>query len=114
MKKGAPYIAFACVLREFLRSNNYASPGELHRDLKLMMGRYAPSASSVWMSFYGERLLPLEAILYMQQRLGFKCVWSETLSTESPSGASLSSNQLALPGMRELKSIQESVRRAKR
>lgn len=113
-KRGAPYIAFACALREFMRLKNYDNPTELHRDLSLMMGRYAPSSSSVWMSFYGERLLPAETLLFMQERFGFKCKWSELLSTEKPRGAAQSSNQLALPGMRELRDIQESARRAKR
>lgn len=103
MKIGAPYITFATHFRAFLKKKRYASPSDFHKDLQSNMGKNAPSLSSIWAAFYGARALPLEAILFMADRYGFEIDWRDVLPIRNLDGAVMKSNQLALPGMRELK-----------
>lgn len=103
MKCGAPYMSFAVFFRRFLEDHGYASPNDFHRDLEGSMGEHAPKYSTVWMAFYGARLLPLETILFMRERYGFKVKWQECLATRNLEGIEQKTNQMTLPGMRELK-----------
>jgi hypothetical protein len=100
--KGVPYYAFAVVFRRFLEDHDFASPSSFWRDLKIHMDDKAPSESSVWAAFYGHRLLPVEALLFMQERYKFRVRWREA-SPVKIDGAERKQNQLSLPGMRELK-----------
>lgn len=103
MKIGAPYVTFATVFRVFLKKKKFQSPSEFHRDLSLHMGKKAPSLSTIWMAFYGARILPLETILFMRDRYDFELDWQDVLPVRDLSGVQLKQVQLALPGMRELK-----------
>jgi hypothetical protein len=67
---------------------------DFQRDIELMLGEYAPSKSATWMAFYGQRALPLETILFMQQRFGFKIEWQDAYPTTDKSGSFQKHNQL--------------------
>lgn len=103
MKNGTPYIAFAVEFRAFLKKKKYASPSDFHRDLVAHMKKEAPSKSAVWAAFYGVRALPLEVVLFMVDRYGFEIDWRNVLPVRDLDGAILKSNQLSLPGMREMR-----------
>lgn len=104
MKSGAPYIEFAVELRRLLKKRGFESPSDLHRDLQAHMKGAAPAKSTVWMSFYGARILPAEAILFLNERYGFELSWRQVLPIKNLDGTERKSNQLRLPGMREMKS----------
>lgn len=103
MKTGTPHFQAAVHFRRFLEDKEFRSPSEFHRDLVGTMGKYAPSLSTIWMAFYGARLLPLETLLFMRERYGFKMTWRDALPTRNAEGVDLKRNQLSLPGMREIK-----------
>lgn len=102
MKIGAPFIQFALKFRDFLESHGLI-PTTFHADLRFHMKDSAPSLSTVYMAFYGQRLLPLETLLFMEQRYGFKVKWRDVLPVRNLDGAAMKTAQLALPGLRELK-----------
>lgn len=103
MKTGTPYVEFAVKFRGLLKKRKFSSPSAFHADLVIHMGKRAPSLSAVWMAFYGARALPVEAILFMIDRYGFEVDWHEVLPIKSVNGATMKTNQMMLPGMRELK-----------
>lgn len=103
MTVGAIHYQAAVHFRRFLDDKGFRSPSEFHRDLVSSMGKYAPSLSTVWGAFYGERLLPIETILFMRERYEFKLTWRDVLPTRSKEGADHKRNQLSLPGMREIR-----------
>lgn len=103
MKCGTPHIEFALRFRSFLEAKGFDSPSQFHRDLLANMGKHAPALSTVWGAFYGTRLLPLETLLFLQSRYGLKIGWREVLPTRNLAGVETKTNQLALPGMREIK-----------
>lgn len=103
MTVGAIHYQAAVHFRRFLEDRGFHSPSDFHRDLVNSMGKYAPSLSSVWGAFYGERLLPLETILFMRERYGFKLTWRDVLPTRTKEGVHQKRNQLSLPGMRDIK-----------
>lgn len=103
MKIGAPFIAYAVIFREFLEKKGFDSPSALWRELKVHMKKDAPSESSVWGAFYGTRKLPEEATKFLEQRYGFSIGWQNLCKARDASGERKKSNQLSLPGMRELK-----------
>lgn len=103
MAKGAPYIEFAILFRQFLKTHAYETPMELHRDLQANMRDLAPSVSTVYAAVYGHRVLPLETILFMQERYGFGIGWRQVLPVKNLDGAYVKSPQLTLPTMREMK-----------
>lgn len=102
MKIAAPYIQFALKFRAFLDEHGF-SVTTFHDDLRLHMREAAPSLSTVYMAFYGQRLLPLDAILFMQKRYKFAIDWREIRPVKNLQGAAMKSPQLALPGIREMK-----------
>lgn len=103
MKEGTPYIEFAIELRRLISKRGFDSPSDLYRDLQVHMKGNAPAKSTVWMAFYGVRLLPIEAVLFLNERYGFELSWRQVLPIKGVDGVERKSNQLALPGMRELK-----------
>lgn len=103
MKDGAPHIEFAIELRRLLKRCRFDSPSDLHRDLQAHMKGNAPAKSTVWMAFYGTRILPIEAVLFLNERYGFELSWRQVLPIKSVDGLERKTNQLSLPGMRELK-----------
>lgn len=103
MKNGAPHIEFALELRRLLKDRGFDSPSDLHRDLQTHMKTNAPAKSTVWMAFYGTRILPIEVVLFLKERYGFDLSWRQVLAVKNIDGTQRKSNQLALPGMRELK-----------
>jgi hypothetical protein len=55
------------------------------------------------MVFYGQRVFRSHILLYMAERYGFRVGWRATLSAKDTNGVRKKTNQLALPGMRELR-----------
>ncbi len=100
MKIGAPFIQFAVKFRDFLDGHGL-NPSTFHADLRYHMGKDACSLSTVYGAFYGQRLLPMEVLLFMQQRYGFKVKWQEIIPAKV-NGISTKTNQMSLPGLREL------------
>ncbi len=104
MRIGAPYVAFATTFRAFLRRKKFASPSDFYRDLVENMGvKNAPSLSSVWMAFYGARAFPIQAVVFMIDRYGFEVDWRDVMPIRNLDGTTTKTNQLSLPGMREIK-----------
>ena len=103
MKGGVTYVEFVMAFRAFLKKRKYASPSDFHADLRRHMKKAAPSLSAIWMAFYGARSLPPEVILFMIDRYGFEIDWHQVLPIRNQDGTVSKTNQLALPGMRELK-----------
>lgn len=101
MKIGAPFIQFAVKFRDFLDGHGL-NPSTFHADVRYHMGKDACSLSTVYGAFYGQRMLPMEVLLFMQQRYQFKVKWQEVMAVKV-NGISVKSNQLALPGLREMK-----------
>lgn len=101
--KGAPYIEFAVRFRQFLEDRDFRNPSEFHRAMVTSMGKEAPSLSEVYMVFYGQRVFRSHILLYMSERYGFRVGWRATLSAKDTNGVRKKTNQLALPGMREIK-----------
>ena len=101
MKIGAPFIQFAVKFRDFLDSHGL-NPSTFHADLRYHMGKDACSLSTVYGVFYGQRMMPLEVLSFMVERYGFKYKWRDTLPVKRIDGASVKTNQMALPGLREL------------
>ena len=97
----APYVPFATKLLDFLEDKEL-SPMAFHNDLRMHMGADAPSSSTVYMCLRGQRLLPMEAVLFMQERYGFKCRWRHVLPMKNKEGARVKANDLLLPGMKEI------------
>lgn len=100
MKIGAPFIQFAVKFRDFLDDHGF-NPSTFHADLRYHMGKDACSLSTVYGAFYGQRMLPMEVIIFMQQRYSFKIKWQETLPVKV-NGLTSKTNQMSLPGIREL------------
>lgn len=103
MKSGAPYVQFATKLLDFLEVHDL-SPMAFHNDLRMHMGADALSSSTIYMALRGQRLLPMEVVLFMQERYGFKLKWRHVLPLKNKSGARVKMNDLMLPGIREVKS----------
>lgn len=102
MKIGVPFFQFAIKFRSFLEDKGFDSPSRFHRDLMVEMGKDAPSQSTIWAAFYGVRTLPAEVIVFMRERYGFKISWRDLIQVRNLNGISMKTNQLSLPGMREL------------
>jgi hypothetical protein len=102
MKSGAPYVQFATKLLDFLEDHDLTPMG-FHNDLRMHMGADAPSSSTVYMTLRGQRLLPMEVVLFMQERYGFKLKWRYVLPLKNKAGARVKSNDLTLPFMREVR-----------
>lgn len=67
----------------------------LYNEMKQGMGENAPSVSTVYMTFYGERALPTEAAIYLIDERGWKLDWKDFIPCAEP--------KKGLPGMREIK-----------
>lgn len=100
-KVGAPYLQFALRFRDFLESHDL-NPTGFHSELVFHMRKNAPSLSTVYAAFYGNRPLPFEVILFMQERLGFKLKWRDAIPVRNIEGGEVKRVQYTLPGLREL------------
>lgn len=107
MKVGAPYIQFATAFRAFLEKHGFQSPAEFHRELERSMGRKpdgeAPSASEVYMVFYGARRFNGVILAFMAERYGFRPTWRTLRQIKTRDGKTLKTNEISLPGMMELR-----------
>lgn len=108
MRSGAPFLQFALKFRTFLDEHGFME-GEsyrldlFHDDLRLQMGKKACALKTVYAAFYGTRTLPMEVVLFMKERFGWKVKWRDTLPVENLQGVPMKTAQMSLPGLRELK-----------
>jgi hypothetical protein len=74
----------------------------LHKFIEGGMGDDSPKYTTVYMAWAGARPMPLEAVLYLQL-FGLRMKWRDAVLPKDKNGIQQKTNQLALPGMRELK-----------
>jgi hypothetical protein len=101
--KGAPFFEFAVRFRQFLEERDFDGPSEFHRHLRSIMGKDSPSLSEIYMVFYGQRVFRSHILLFMAERYGFKVGWRTTLPVLDVNGNRKKTNQLALPGIRDIR-----------
>jgi hypothetical protein len=102
VKGGAPYFQSALNIRNFMEEKGINEVTRLHRFIEAGMEDDAPKYSTVYMAWAGARPLPLEAVLYLTP-FGLKMKWRDAVLPKNTNGMKQKTNQLALPGMRELK-----------
>lgn len=105
MKNGAPYVEFAFEFRAFLKKKGYMSPAEFQRDLRVSMGKDAPSTSAVYMAFYGARRFNGVILAFMRERYEFAPSWRALLPVKNLDGTIKKANQIRLQGMLELRGL---------
>lgn len=109
MKIGSPYIQFAVAFRAFLEKHGFQSPAEFHRELERGMGRKpegeSPSASEVYMVFYGARRFNGVTMAFLGERYGWRPGWRVLRQIKSRDGKTLKTNEVSLPGMLELRGL---------
>lgn len=101
-----PYLDYCISFRDFLTKNGWPGPREFWKDVSLEMraaGSDGFSEAAAWAAFYGWKKLPDNADAFCRKRHGFGPDWKSYESRRNYQGIKTKTNQMVLPGMRELK-----------
>ena len=99
MTKSSTYVQFAGKLLDFIEEHEY-SPQEFHDELRRGMGKNAPSMSTIYMCLRGQRLLPVQVILFMQAHYKWEIRWRHSLPLQNLDGVEMKETGVTLPGLR--------------
>ena len=105
---GAPYYQLGGVLQAFLKLKKRKTGltlAQIIRDVHEEWAKRkqkAPAPQTFYMAVYGARPLPLEVVLFMIDRYGFEINFDECFNAMNSDGASVKSNDVRMPRMREL------------
>lgn len=97
MSKSSTYVQFAGKFLDFLEDHEY-TPQEFRDGLRRKMGKNAPSLSTIYMCLRGQRLLPVQVILFMQAHYGWEIRWRHSLPMQDLNGAEVKDTGVMLPG----------------
>lgn len=105
-EEGAPYVEFACWFREFMKKHGFDSPADVHR---VAVGDFRkwkkprPGPSQFWESFYGTGTLSKPVLAWCALRFRAMPNPIALFPIMDKEGKILKTNNVRLPGQREMK-----------